>query len=542
MSTITGTVTSSDSVTGTVSPVTSDAVNGSAIPGSTAGLGNHALTMNRDAPNQHPIESITDLPEILDGFNESLAKMIDGWSMDESGYLYLLAGGNPVVGPIGPFQASGGGTGGGGGNTYAITIRNLLDSRVLTVAEGEPVALKFSYASVDEEDIDDGPGVGQIIVGGVVKKTFSAVQGENEVDITGYLVSGTNNVTVRITNSENVSKPLAYTITVAAVGLTSSFDAYVPYTGPISFPYTPTGIAEKTMHFELDGEEIGTAVVTVSGRQQSFTIPAQSHGAHIWRVWFTCEINGVSVTSNPLYYSIVCCEEGDNTPVIAVTATPASDVEQGSEVVVKYWVYSPSSLTSAIALEADGAVAANLTVDRTEQTWTYAVDSVGETIRIIRCGDVTAVWNQNVSAGSIKAEAETESLALYLNSYGRSNNEDNPAVWESETVSCEFRNFNFTSDGWVQDDEDLTVLRIAGDARLVIPYKMFAGDFRTTGKTLEFELATRNLLNYDAEVLSCWSGDRGFRITAQQLRLASEQSALGTRYKEDEHSGHRCAY
>jgi hypothetical protein len=70
---------------------------------------------------------------------------------------------------------------------------------------------------------------------------------------------------------------------------------------------------------------------------------------------------------------------------------------------------------------------------------------------------------------------------------------------------------------------------------LTIPYKIFAYDFRTTGKTLEFELATREVLNYDAEVLSCYSGGRGFIITAQQLSMSSEQSSLGTRYKEDEH-------
>jgi hypothetical protein len=179
------------------------------------------------------------------------------------------------------------GGGDGGGSTFSVTITNLLESRVITVAEGKPVALKFNYSSVDDEGMDDGPGIGQVIVGGVVRQTFSATQGDHEIDITGYLSSGTNNVSIRIANSENAVKVLAYTVTVAAVYLASSFDASVPYSDTIPFVYTPTGLAEKTMHFELDGSEIGTVVVSTSGRQQSYPIAAQSHGSHILRVWFT---------------------------------------------------------------------------------------------------------------------------------------------------------------------------------------------------------------------------------------------------------------
>lgn len=495
---------------------------------------NHALMINRDAKDQHPIESISGLEDILNQMDEKILKIIDDWSMDDSGFLYLRANGEVVVGPIGPFN-TGGGSGGGGGYTYTITITNLLDSRVITVPEGERVVLKFNYSSVDEESIDDGPGLGQVIVGGIVRQPFSAVQGPNEIDVTDYLTSGTNNVTIRITNSENNSKPLAYTVTVAAVSLASSFDASVPYSGAIIFPYTPTGISEKTMHFELDGVEIGTASITASGRQQSYTIPAQSHGSHVLRVWFTCTVSGVPVSSNILYYSIICTVNGNTTPIIAVTSPPLTGVEQNSNIVKKYRVYSPTSLTSAITLEVDGEVVATLSVDRTEQTWTYRADRVGEITQTIRCGDISISWTQAITESDVQVEAESEALALYLDSYGRSNNEDDPGVWESETVSCEFQNFNFVSDGWVQDDDDLTVLRVTGDARLVIPYKMFAYDFRTTGKTLEFEFATRDVLNYDANVLTCWSGDRGFTITAQQLLMASEQSSIGTRYKENEH-------
>lgn len=429
----------------------------------------------------------------------------------------------------------GSGPGGGGASAFVATLTNLLPSRVITVPEGERVVLRLNYSSVDNDGMDDGAGVGQLLIEGVTRHSFSAEQGEVELDITQYLSSGTNNVAVKVTNSENVTKTMTYTVTLATVSLTSSFDASAVYSGEFSFPYTPVGIADKIVHFELDGKELGTVKVTTSGRQVSYPIPAQSHGAHVLRVWFTCNVSGTAITSNVLYYSIICTVSGNNTPIIAVTTPPVSSVEQYSNLVKKYRVYSPASLTSAITLEANGKTVANLTVDRTEQTWAYQPTGVGELTQTIRCGSEQVSWSQTVTESSIQVEAETEALALHLSSYGRSNTEANPGVWENNGVSAEFTDFNFVSDGWLRDENEITVLRVTGNARLNIPYKIFAYDFRTTGKTLEFELATREVLNYDAEVLSCYSGGRGFVITAQQLSINSEQSNMGTRYKENEH-------
>ena len=473
------------------------------------------------------------MSEALHGLANTPALAFDGGYTDEGGYLHLTLGGGDIEG-FEPFFV-GGGTGGQGSYTYSVTVENMLESRVFTVPDGETVTLNFNYYSIDSDGIGDGPGIGQVSVGGIVKHIFSAVQGENSIDITKWLSPGSNTVSVRVTNSENVGKTLAYTITVAAISLSSSFDASVPYTGAINFVYTPTGVATKTVHFELDGAEIGTDIVTTSGRQVGYTIPAQAHGSHILRVWFTCDIEGSTIPSNVLYYSIICTTEGDTRPIIAVTTPPLTGVEQYSNIVMRYRVYSPASMTSAITLEANGETVSSLTVDRTEHTWTYRPDVVGDLTQTIRCGDAHVSWTQTVTESSIQVEAEKEALGLYLSSYGRSNNEANPGVWESNGVSAEFTNFNFVSDGWLQDEDNITVMRVTGDARLNIPYRMFAHDFRTTGKTMEFEFATREVLNYDAEIITCYSGDRGFKITAQQLLLKSEQSSIGTRYKEDEH-------
>ena len=466
-------------------------------------------------------------------FDARFAEKADDLYFDPgTSLLYLMSDGQ-IIG-TGVQVATTGGGGGGGTLTYVISMKNLLESRVITVSEGKKVELRFSYASVDEEGMNDGPGIGKVIVGNATRHTFTAKQGENTLDVTGYLSPGSNTVKVQVENSEGAKKTISYTVTVAAAYLTSRFDVSAPFTGPIDFTYTPTGMAEKIVYFEMDGKEIGRSVVAFSGRQQTYTIPAQSHGSHNLRVWFECEIEGMPVASNVLSFAMIWIEEGNTTPIIAVDHGEG-DAEQYSNIVTKYRVYDPVSMTAAITLEVNGEVVQNLTVDRTEQTWTYRPIEVGELVMTIRCGTKYTSWNRTVTESPIDVEAETNSLALYLSSYGRSNSEENPGVWKSGNVEAEFQNFNFVSDGWLHDEDENTVLRVTGDARLIIPYRMFAYDFRTTGKTIEFEMATREVLDYDAEIINCFSGGRGFSITAQQLKLASEQSQMGTRYKEDEH-------
>ena len=102
-------------------------------------------------------------------------------------------------------------------------------------------------------------------------------------------------------------------------------------------------------------------------------------------------------------------------------------------------------------------------------------------------------------------------------------------------ISAELSGFNFASDGWQKDADGSTVLRVGGDARVNIPYQIFGSDCRQTGKTIELEFSTRTVMNYDAVILSCLSGGRGIVLTAQMVKLMSEQSEISMQFKENEH-------
>lgn len=449
--------------------------------------------------------------------------------------LYLMSNGE-IIGD-GVVVATTGGTG-GSSNNAVLTLQNLTGWSYKNISQSSGCKLSLTWSSL-EDGASTGAGAVTVKVGGVLRHSATIEQGPIELDVGGYLSTGSNSVRVSVSDIYGNSRTVAFTINVISLTLTSPLDATVAYTGAITFPYVPTGAVEKTVRFILDGSEIGHAVTSVSGRQQSFTIPAQKHGSHTLHVYFEANIDGETVTSNGLYYDLICLESGNTTPIIT-SSLHNFDVEQYVTFAIPYTVYDPQSLTATVNLKVGDETISSLTVDRTTQTWSYRPNESGEMTLSIECvgtsGQIAAKeFKMNVAESQIDVEITTDDLALYLTAQGRSNNEANPGNWTSGDISAELTNFNFKADGWHVDEDGATVLRILGDARVTIPYQMFANDFRTSGKTIEIEFATRDVLDYDAVLFSCMSGGRGLEVTTQRATLTSEQSTIGTQYKEEEH-------
>ena len=451
---------------------------------------------------------------------------------EADGKLYLTSDGE-VIGDGVVVATSGGGGGGGASNNAVITLTNTTGWLSKMLAENSACTLSASWSST-EDDVPTGAGVLTVKVGGVVKQTSNVNQGAFTVNVTPYLNTGSNTVKLTVSDVYGNSRTINFTISVVALSLASTFDATVPQTGEIVYTYIPKGSVEKTVIFKVDGEELDPVTVAVSGRQQTYTIPAQTHGSHTLEVYFTAVIDGETVDSNHLYYDLICLESGNTTPIIA-SAFNRTTATQFENLNIPYLVYDPSNMVTSVVLKANGTTVSEQTVGRVEQTWVYRADDAGNLSLTITCGATTKTITLAVEATSIDVSAETENLELYLSSNGRSNNEADPASWTHGDIACSFAGYNWVTDGWQNDENGVTVHRVSGDARLTIPLQIFAQDFRGTGKTIEIEFATRDVLNYDAVILSCFSGDRGFKLTAQKALLKSAQSEIFTQYKEGEH-------
>lgn len=460
-----------------------------------------------------------------------LSGKVDG-AFVENGYLYLTSNNEVVAGPLGPFSGTGG-SGGSGGNNAVLAVSNTSGWLSKSIAYGKDCLVQITWSSLEDE-LPTGNGVMKVTVNGIVKAMLDIPQGAVTADLGPYLSVGSNAVRIQVSDAYENSRTINFNINAIEASMSSTFDSGTAFDGIITFTYVPVGAISKTVHILLDGKEIATVTTTSSGRQMSYTIPAQKHGAHTLEAYFDATVNGQTIESNHLYYEIICVESLNTTPIIA-TSFQDGTVAQYTTLAIPFTVYDPANLTAEVELSVNGNVVSRQTVDRTQQIWSYRADSARDLALEISCGSASRTIALTVTASEMEIEAETEGLSLYLSSAGRSNTEENPGVWEYGDISAVFSGFNFTSDGWQLDEDNIPVLRVSGDARLTIPVQPFGKDFRTTGKTIEIEFATRDVMNYDAIVLSCMSGNRGISITPQLATLRSEQKEITTRYKENEH-------
>lgn len=465
-------------------------------------------------------------------FDLALDSTVDGGYV-ENDSLYLTHNGEVVAGPFTGFGGGGSGGGSGSTNTALMTLTNTSGFASRTISYGSRLALNLEWSSV-EDDLPTGNGTLTVRVNSIAKVMRDVAQGPFSVEIGEYLSPGTNGVQVSVTDSYGNSRVKNYSINAVDLSLTSSFDDSEVQEGILAFPYTPVGTASKTVHFILDDEELSTVTTSVSGRQQTYIIPQQSHGAHTLRVYFDAVVGGAEVRSNELYYEIIWLEMFNDTPIIA-SSYAVESVTQYATVNIPYTVYNPVSQVCPVSIHVGDELISQITVDRTPQVFSYRMDVPGEQTITITAGSTVKTITLTVVAADIDVAAETENLSLYLSAASRSNNEANPGEWNFDDVAVEFNGFNWTSDGWQLDNDGVTALRMSGGAMINIPYEIFARDFRTTGKTIEIEFATHEVLDYDTVIFSCMSGNRGISLTPQNAVLRSEQSEIAMQYKEDEH-------
>lgn len=478
--------------------------------------------------------------EIRD-LRDSLADFIDADAVDglfyENNKLYLTANGEIVSEPVEIVGGSGGGTGSGSGS-YIITLKNTLPSRVIAVSEGTEVKLGFDYYSIDDEGIDDGPGVCTITVNGIKAAVTSVEQGNNLLDITQYLKAGNSTVRIKVENSEGNSKTIVYTISIVSLSLTTTYPKISTYSGAVGLPYTVSGAGEKTVHFIMDGVEIGSEVVTSTGRSRVYPLGTQSDGPHILEVYAEVEVEGMMLKSNTLQLGMLWYSSTTTEPYVLVMSD-RNKVEQGETLNIDYLVYDPYLENIKIRLQIineAGSVYSEqeITVDQSAQTWTTQDYPVGNTIFQITNGTAIAATTVEVIPSTFEAEIIQDSLVLEFTAAGRNNNEDNPESWNYKDIHATFEGFGWAgADGWLQDNNGQTVLRFLPGDLMNIPFMPFATDCRTNGYTIEAELASHNVQDYDSLVVSCFSGGRGFKIQSQKASFSSEQSSVSMLFKED---------
>ena len=448
------------------------------------------------------------------------------------------------------FQIMGGGGGGGSVTLRIAYIEGYTTPLVSTV--DERVIVKYEFSGEDSAGDTNLDGTASWKVGNRVVATEDVATGECEFDLTDYVTVGDNKVVLTITHATGAVATKAWTVKVVDVRLESNFDDTKKNNAnePVVFTFTPYGGVNKTVHFLLDGKEVGTKTSSAAsaGLSDSYTISAHGHGTHLFEIYMTADINGKTVESNHIVKDIIWYDESSDVPVIGCTQQKFT-TRQYEATNISYTVYDPSTETPSVSLKAtyineDGEIieeySSNITMSSNTATWQYKTDVIGEHTLTITCKDTVKILKVNVVELGIEVSPITAGLVFDFNPVGRSNNDEN-RLWSNGDIAMTVSdNFDWINGGYQIDSNGDQCFCIKAGTSAEINYELFGDDAKSNGKQMKLIFRTENVSDSNTTFLSCVSdatGDGkniGIEMKAQEAKIYAKEDSLPLPYAEEE--------
>ena len=428
-------------------------------------------------------------------------KAVDGLHYDNTdSLLYLTANGELIETSAVKIVSGSGGGGGSGSSSLKI---GYITQSPLVVTPSDTAIIRYTFSGEDTSGDPVTEGVAKWRVGDKVVLTETIRNGENSFDATEYLTIGTQKVFLSITDNSDNLITKTWNVQKVDVRLESSFNDTIKYPlGTVPFEYTPYGAVDKTVHFILDGELLGTVNTTASGTPLGYAIPEQSHGAHLLEVYMTTIINENPIESNHVLKDIIWYDQTSTTPVIGASQQKFT-ARQYDTVNIDYTVYDPSTETPTVVITVDGDIVATPTLVNPTATYSFRTDVVGDHIIKITCGKTEKKITANITKLDIDITPVTAGLAFDFNPSGKSNN-DSDRLWTDGNVSMSVSdNFDWINGGYQYDDNGDQYFCVKSGTYALIDYNLFADDAKLNGKEMKFVFKTTNVSKPDATFLHC---------------------------------------
>lgn len=435
-------------------------------------------------------------------------------------------------------------TGGGGGGTTTTTLKveRITESPVV-VTTTDRVEIKFNYSSIDS-DGESVDGTYSWKLGSSIIASGALVQGENTFDATEYVNIGTQKLVLTVTDATGSVVVKSWTVQKVDVRLESSFNDKITYgvNASVNFTYTPYGAINKTVHFKLDGVELSSVSTSSSGTLQSYTLPAQSHGAHLLECYITATINGKNIETDHIFKDIIWYDENSDIPVIGCVYRNdyygKVEAKQYNSISIPFYVFDPKTATPTITRSVDGKVVATQTMSGTSDVWVYKSSDVGEHTLTITCRNTTLTIIMNIKELGITIEPITANLAFDFNPTGLSNS-DEDRLWQDSNTNVNMTvsdNFDWSNGGYQIDSDGNQYFCIKAGTTATINYNLFERDASIYGSEFKCVFKTTNVKKADATFLTCQADSTvvGLQMNTHEAYLKSSIKSLYIPYSEED--------
>ena len=426
--------------------------------------------------------------------------------------------------------------GSGGGSSSSLKIAYVTTSPVIATVN-DKVLITYNFSGTDSSGDIVPEGNYTWKVGSKVIASGIATNGENTFDATDFATTTSQKFTLTITDDAGSLATKSWTVQKVDLRLESTFSDAYGYQNDVTFNYTPYGAIQKDIHFVLDGEELGTVKTSTSGIPTSYTIPAQSHGSHLLKVYATAFINNTLIESNPIYKDILWQDVESDIPIIGC-ATQTINAMQYNTVNIKYAVLDPNTETPKIVWRVGDKVLSEETLTEKDAygyyTFSYKANEAGAFELTVSCGEAEPKKiTVNVEELNINVSPVTAGLEFDFNPVGYSNSSAD-RLWSHNNVAMTVsENFDWINGGYQIDDNGDQYFCVKAGTNAVINYNLFADDPKKTGKEFKVIFRTKNIRKRDTSFLTCVDSNIGLDMKVEYATVYNSGGLLKSDYCED---------
>ena len=430
---------------------------------------------------------------------------------------------------------------------------------ILTGEEGNIISFTFSVVNKAGQETGDNVYCTYTFINGATKQKVSAKYrtGETaEINIDKYLKEGTNTIIVGIVG-ENTLAATTVSITYQVVNLkiTNDLDISKPYTTADTLEATciVEGYGTKIIEWYIDGkmlelnaaiDEVTSQLPTSRTRYIDLSNLGLSEGVHTFQVRVYTTINGEKFYSKTLYREFAI--KGTSNLVMMACELPIGEIAVGRTMIyakqyeefpLTISAYSPENHTLQVDAYLNDVLQASFNISNGE-TEKFNLSPV-EYNTLENPGEFKFVVGEEIFAKDIYIEKSkiaieeiTEKLLLSLSATGKSNNSPDKDSWTFGDYTTKFTGFEWNEySGWNDG-----YLVIPNGASVQVSYAPLAANAVNTGKTLEFEFATKDVEDDDAVLVDIINDNGvGLKITASEATLiSSAKNKLTTKYASGE--------
>lgn len=439
---------------------------------------------------------------------------------------------------------SGSGGGSGGNVSSSITVSKSADSpnTFIKANNSIPIILRVTDSDPAVARVDVEIYINSQYVGAKVMNVSNEYQSLELKQFASYFVtnSSTNQVRLVFRDEHDATS----TLTVRNLNLVelairlenANLGQKTVSSFPIKFyPYGGTSMYSWKVKVSLKPPGQGNAIIREmtttadKGAEETFNVSgldAYGEGQYTVDFWIEAfpEPDSEMLTSPVVTASFWYSSESSTAAGVTMSLQDSDNLAQYGTATILYTVVYAGASKSTVHLIArcNGTDVVNTfsTVNNgINQTWLVPLDLAGTYEFIIGLDDFNyqnSISDVEVSAPDIQVpviDKENNALQLCLSATGKSNNQVDRDEWTWKNITSTFEHFNWSTDGWLTDENNVTSLHLSNGAKLTVNFAPFAmantnnQGAQATGKTLEFDFKLSNVRDVNQILINIASWD-----------------------------------